>query len=181
METYRAQRAADAAPVLPAPLASSSDSFRPIFLRTGAVAQAAGSAYIECGRTKVLCAVHGPRRSTHTDNDAERGRVWCDFKFAPFAQTQRRRRGQDPDEREFSTLVAQALETSVLLHKFPKNVLEVYIMVLEDDGGAIATALSCASLALVDAGIEVYDMIAACNSVRTALNCFRISSYLSVI
>lgn len=62
----------------------------------------------------------------------------CDFKFAPFAQPRRRRAlGQDSDEREFSALVARALETSVLLHKFPKNVVEVYLLVLEDDGGAL--------------------------------------------
>jgi ribonuclease PH len=42
---------------------------------------------------------------------------------------------QDPDEREYSSLLAESLEVSVMVHKFPKNVVEVYILVLEDDGG----------------------------------------------
>jgi hypothetical protein len=43
---------------------------------------------------------------------------------------------QDPDERAFSALVAEALEVSVLVHRFPKNTVEIHVLVLEDDGGA---------------------------------------------
>ena len=101
LDSYRPLRTAAAAGAIAAPArsAASAQQLRPVFMRTGAVAQASGSAYMECGRTKVLVAVHGPRHSTRgapavVVESAERGRVWCDFKFAPFAQTQRRRRGQ---------------------------------------------------------------------------------------
>eukprot|EP00455_Lapot_gusevi_P000336 TRINITY_DN10157_c0_g1_i1.p1 TRINITY_DN10157_c0_g1~~TRINITY_DN10157_c0_g1_i1.p1 ORF type:complete len:280 (+),score=25.37 TRINITY_DN10157_c0_g1_i1:82-921(+) len=139
------------------------DQLRPIFMKTGVVSQAAGSAYIESQQTKVICAIYGPRQPRN-GQFREEGSVWCDFKFAPFAQSARRKRGQDPDEREYAELISTALEVCVLLHKFPKNVLEVYILILQDDGGALAASLTCASLALADAGIEVYDMMAACSA-----------------
>ncbi len=41
-----------------------------------------------------------------------------------------------------------------------------YFLFGPDDGGAVAAALSCASLALADAGIELYDLVAACTAVR---------------
>uniref|UniRef100_A0A4X2JM36 Exoribonuclease phosphorolytic domain-containing protein n=1 Tax=Vombatus ursinus TaxID=29139 RepID=A0A4X2JM36_VOMUR len=34
---------------------------RPVYARAGLLSQAKGSAYLEAGRTKVLCAVSGPR------------------------------------------------------------------------------------------------------------------------
>jgi exosome complex component MTR3 len=37
--------------------------------------------------------------------------------------------------------------------------------------GAVAAALSCASLALADAGIELYDLVAACTLVQFGCAC----------
>jgi len=42
----------------------------------------------------------------------------------------------------------------------------VYITVLENDGGALAAGIICASLALADAGTEVYDLVTACSLVH---------------
>lgn len=89
MDTYRPLRVNAVAPE-PSP---ARQQLRPIFLRTGVVTQAVGSAYIEVGKTKILCSVYGPRQSRNVQF-SEQGRLWCDFKFAPFAQDQRRRRGQ---------------------------------------------------------------------------------------
>jgi ribonuclease PH len=44
---------------------------------------------------------------------------------------------------------------SVQLDKFPKAVLQAYVVVLEDGGGALAAAITGTSLALLDAGIEM--------------------------
>lgn len=50
-----------------------------------------------------------------------------------------------------------------MMDKFPKAQVDVYAYVLENDGGALAAAITAASLALTDASIEMYDMVAACN------------------
>lgn len=44
---------------------------------------------------------------------------------------------KDNKEREFSTLMQQALEVSVILDKFPKSTVDIYALVLESDGGTL--------------------------------------------
>ena len=59
--------------------------------------------------------------------------------------------------------LAAALEGSVQLDQYPKSTIAVNVLVLQDDGGALAAATSCASLALADAGLLLFDMVAACS------------------
>jgi len=84
--------------------------------------------------------------------------------------------------------MVEALEASVDLDKFPKCVLEAYVVVLEAGSGAyrfqrgfalacteygllllllgfFSTATSCASLALADSGVELFDLVAGSSSV----------------
>jgi exosome complex component MTR3 len=63
-------------------------------------------------------------------------------------------------------LMVQALEVSVMLEKYPKSVIDCYILVLESDGGALSASITCASMALANAGIEMYDLVAASSAVR---------------
>jgi len=136
---------------------------RSIGMQTGVVNAAPGSAYLEIAGTKVICAVYGPRQSKKLQF-SDRGRLWCDFKYAPFALDQRRKRGLEPDERNFSVMLVEALEVSVMLEKFPKSLIEVYVVVLEADAGVLSAAITCASLALADAGTEMYDLVASCSA-----------------
>jgi len=41
-------------------------------------------------------------------------------------------------------------------------VVDIFVTVLQNDGSAVEAGITCASLALADAGIEMYDMVAAC-------------------
>ena len=36
---------------------------RPLFMKIGVNGQANGSSYLECGKTKIICTVFGPRES----------------------------------------------------------------------------------------------------------------------
>jgi exosome complex component MTR3 len=132
---------------------------RPIFANVGVVSQARGSAYIEIGRTKVLCAVYGPREVKYRDEFSLIGQLSCELKFATFSGRLRRSHQQDENEKEASVIVKEALEPAVRLDKFPKARIDVFLMVLEDDGCALATAISCASLALSDAAVEMFDLV----------------------
>lgn len=75
---------------------ASSDELRRAFMRLGVVSGAAGSAYVEMGRTRVVCAVYGPRNDTRARREfSKEGQLVCDFKYAPFADPEgRRERGQ---------------------------------------------------------------------------------------
>lgn len=148
----------------------SSDELRAAFMQLGVVSGAAGSAYVELNRTRVVCSVYGPRNDTRSRREfSNEGQLVCDVKYAPFAdKVGRRERGQDADELEMSSILTQALAPAVMLHKLPKCVVSIYVVVLESDGGELAAAINCASLALVDAAVEMYDVVTASAAVRPA-------------
>lgn len=53
--------------------------------------------------------------------------------------------------------------TFLQVHRLTKSVVDVRVMVLQADGGELAVATTCASMALADAGIELYDLVTACS------------------
>ena len=63
--------------------------------------------------------------------------------------------------------MSEALAPSIRLDLLPKSNIDVYISVLENDGTAscLAAAITCASVAVADAGIEMLDLVAACSAV----------------
>ncbi|KAL2643301.1 hypothetical protein R1flu_010888 [Riccia fluitans] len=134
---------------------------RPAFLKTGAVKVAAGSAYAEFGSTKVIVSVYGPRESKKAQAFSDIGRLNCDVKFTSFATPLRGKAGQDIGDKEFSVLLHKALEGAVDLHSFPKTTVDVFALVLQSDGGDLPAIITCASMALADAGIVMRDIVAA--------------------
>ncbi|CAN0346138.1 unnamed protein product, partial [Discosporangium mesarthrocarpum] len=66
------------------------------------------------------------------------------------------------DEKELSSLLQLTLEASVQVERLTKSVVDIHAIVLQADGGELAVATTCASLALADAGIELFDLVAAC-------------------
>lgn len=139
------------------------DQIRPLKIRTGVVSCAAGSAMLELGRTKVVCSVYGPH-ATDGREYLDKGRVECTFHFAPFARPGRRTRsapGGSDEEKLLRINLGAALGASVQVHLLPKSIIAVHALVLQDDGGALPAAISCASLALADASIQLYGLVAA--------------------
>ena len=55
-----------------------------LLISTGVVKNASGSAYVELGNMKILCSVQGPRDSFLADGFNDKGKLFCDFKYAPF-------------------------------------------------------------------------------------------------
>ena len=135
---------------------------RPMKLRTGVVTSASGSAMLELAHTKVLCSVFGPQQ-TEGREYMEQGQLDCSVRLASFARRglRRQRTGVSAEERALSLDLAAALAPSVQLHLLPKSVVGVHVLVLEDDGGVLPAAVSCASLALADASISLFGLVAA--------------------
>ncbi|XP_028665076.2 exosome complex component MTR3 [Erpetoichthys calabaricus] len=137
---------------------------RPIFARCGLVSQAKGSAYIESGKTKVICSVYGPRETERKDEtDMKFGRLVCTFRFAPFSCAKRCGWIQSTQEKDLSLALLGSLQPGLCLHRYPRSQIDVSVLVLENDGSALAHAVTCASLALADAGIEMYDLVLGCS------------------
>ncbi|KAM3869837.1 exosome complex component MTR3 [Diretmus argenteus] len=137
---------------------------RPVFVRCGLVSQAKGSAYIEAGNTKLMCCVYGPREMERKDEtDMKSGRLMTDMRFAPFSCLERGSWIQGTEEKDLSLMLLESLRPAVCLHKYPRSQIEVNVMVLENSGSVLAHAVTCASLALADAGIEMYDLVLGCS------------------
>ncbi|XP_062094685.1 exosome complex component RRP41-like [Humulus lupulus] len=126
------------------------------FFRTGAVTSAAGSAYAEFGNTKVIVSVFGPRESKKAMMYSDIGRLNCNVSYTTFATPVR---GQGSDNKEFSSMLHKALEGAIILETFPKTTVDVFALVLESGGSDLPVVISCASVALADAGIMMYDLV----------------------
>ncbi|EAU88481.2 mRNA transport regulator 3 [Coprinopsis cinerea okayama7 len=137
-------------------------AIRPIFLQPGLIEQANGSAYIETGKTKIACAIYGPRQSKNVAFH-DKGRLNVELKFAPFSCPKRRAPIRDAEDRSIAMAIHQAILPSVRLETLPKSTVDVFITVLEEDGieGCVAAGSVAASAALVDAGIEVFGIVAS--------------------
>lgn len=132
-------------------------------IKRGPLTQAKGSAYIELGETKVTVAVFDPREIPKQNKFNTQGELYCDFKFSPFAGVRRRSPIADSDEKSLARALHRALMPAVCRQEFPNFQVDVFVNVLEDDGSALAAAITAAGLALADAGIPMYDIITATN------------------
>ncbi|OWM68907.1 exosome complex component RRP41-like isoform X2 [Punica granatum] len=131
---------------------------RPAFFRTGAVNAASGSAYAEIGNTQVIVSVFGPRESKKAMMYSDVGRLNCNVSCTTFSTPIR---GQGSDHKEYSSMLHKALEGAIILESFPKTTVDVFALVLESGGSDLPVIISCASLALADAGIMMYDLVAS--------------------
>ncbi len=139
------------------------DELRKMKIEAGVLERADGSAYLEIGGNKVLAAVYGPRelfvRRLMQPNKAV---LRCKYNMAPFSVDDRKRPGPDRRSVEISKLASQALTPAVFLEKFPRSTIDVFIEVIEAEGGTRCAGITAASVALADAGIPMRDMVVAC-------------------
>ncbi|XP_011499201.1 PREDICTED: exosome complex component MTR3-like [Ceratosolen solmsi marchali] len=137
------------------------NEFRKMFIRIGVVSQAKGSAYVEMGQTRVICSVFDPREIPNKAQYSTQGELFCEFKFAPFASCKRKGHQQDAEEKEYSLIMQRALEPAVCRHEFPNFQVDIYALVLDNDGSALSTAIMAASLALANASVPMFGIVTA--------------------
>lgn len=137
---------------------------RKIRCALGTLSRADGSAYYEQGNTRVLAAIYGPREPTNRALlEHDRAIVKCEYSTAMFASTTYRRTWKGDRRSTAAALIVQkAFEGVVLVASYPRSQIDVYVQVLQDDGGALVAAINAASLALVNAGVAMSDFVVAC-------------------
>lgn len=89
------------------------------------------------------------------------GELYCDFKFSSFASKKRRLPQPDADEQSLALSMKRSLMPVVCRHEFPNFQVDIFANVIQDDGSVLGAAITCAGLALADAGIPMYDVITA--------------------
>jgi len=139
------------------------NELRPIKIEVGALSNADGSAYIEQGKNKILAAIYGPKE-VHPKHLAlpDRMILRCRYHMAPFSVQERKSPAPSRREIELSKVIREALEPAIFLEYYPRTAIDVFVEVLQADGGTRCASITAASLALADAGIPMKDLVAAC-------------------
>jgi exosome complex component RRP41 len=139
------------------------DELRPIKIELGVLSNADGSAYIEHGKNKILAAVFGPREM-HPKHLSlpDRMVLRCRYHMAPFSVQERKSPAPSRREVELSKVIRESLEPSVFVEYYPRTGIDLFIEVLQADGGTRCASITAASLAIADAGIPMRDLVVAC-------------------
>jgi exosome complex component RRP41 len=139
------------------------DELRPVKLEVGVLPNADGSAYLEQGKNKIMVGVYGPKEA-HPRHIAKQDRavIQCRYHMAPFSVDERKSPAPSRRDIELSKVIREALEPAIFLEYYPKTAIQVYIEILQADGGTRCAGITTASLALADAGIPMRDLVVAC-------------------
>lgn len=139
------------------------DELRPVKLKVGILPNADGSAYIEHGKNKILAGAFGPREMhpKHLQR-ADRMVLRCRYHMAPFSVPERKSPAPSRRENEISKVIRDALLPSLFVENYPRTGVDLYVEVLQADGGTRCASITAASLALADAGLPMRDIVVGC-------------------
>ncbi|XP_057854223.1 exosome complex component RRP41 homolog isoform X1 [Cryptomeria japonica] len=145
------------------------DGRRPLEMRqlhaqVGVVDKADGSAIFEMGNTKVIAVVYGPREVQNKSQQLhDQALVRCEYSMANFSTGDRVRRPKgDRRSTEISLVIRQTMAAAILTRLMPRSQIDIFVQVLQADGGTRSACINAATLALADAGIPMCDLITSC-------------------
>jgi exosome complex component RRP41 len=139
------------------------DELRPLKIQVGVLSNADGSAYIEHGKNKILAAAFGPREM-HPKHLSlpDRMVLRCRYHMAPFSVQERKSPAPSRREVELSKVIKESLEPALFLELYPRTGVDVFVEVLQADGGTRCASITAAALAIADAGVPMRDLVVAC-------------------
>jgi len=133
---------------------------RPIKMEVGVLENADGSAYLEWGNNKIYAAVYGPREvHPHHLAKPDRGILRVFYRMATFSVFDRKRPAPGRREKEISMVITDCLKPVLFLELYPGTSFEVFINVMDADGGTRCACTTVAALALADAGIPMRSLV----------------------
>jgi len=137
------------------------DELRPLKIVAGVLKEAEGSAYVEWGGNKVICGVYGPRECIPKhDANPYRALMKCRYTMSPFASLEEHgRSGPNRRSTEISKVIREAFDSVVMTGEYPKTQIDIYVDVLQAEGGTRIAAIAAATVALANAGLPMKDMI----------------------
>ncbi len=135
---------------------------RPIKMEVGVLENADGSAYLEWGNNKIYAAVYGPREvHPHHLAKPDRGILRVFYRMATFSVFDRKRPAPGRREKEISMVITDCLKPVLFLELYPGTSFEVFINVMDADGGTRCACTTVAALALADAGIPMRSLVSS--------------------
>ena len=139
------------------------DELRPMEAKVGVVPNADGSAMFKSGKTIAIAAVYGPKvMHPQHKQDPEKGVLRCTYNMNSFSVDDRIRPGPSRRSTEISQIIGWALEPVLDLKRYPGNVIDVHINIIQADAGTRCAGVNAASMALAHAGIPMKNLVASC-------------------
>jgi exosome complex component RRP41 len=80
----------------------------------------------------------------------------------PFSTDTRKNPAPSRREVEISKVMRESLEPALILEDYPRAAIDLFVEVLQADGGSRCAGITAASIALADAGINMRDIVSAC-------------------
>ncbi|KAA6402258.1 MAG: putative Exosome complex component RRP41 [Streblomastix strix] len=123
-----------------------------------------GSALFSQGNTQVLATVSGPKQCRIRNREKrDRAIIQVQIFFPAFCAVERKKSGRyDHHSKEVGLEIKNVLESLVLLEIQPRSQIDVNISVIQSDGGVKCASINASVLALIDAGIPLKGVLAAC-------------------
>lgn len=133
---------------------------QPIKAKVGIIPNADGSAMFQTGKTIAIAAVYGPKKMhPQHSQDPKKGTLRCTYNMNSFSVSDRIRPGPSRRSTEISKITEWALEPVVMLEKYPNQVVDVHINIVQADAGTRCAGINAAALALAHAGIPMKEMV----------------------
>jgi exosome complex component RRP41 len=140
-----------------------------------------GSAIITHGLTQVLVSVFGPREAKQRrETIHDRANINVEVNIAAFSTGERRKRSrgdklvftQEPTALDFAdrilrriselaSTIKSTFEPVILTSIYPRSQIDIFVQVLQQDGGLLQACINCTTLALANAGIPLLDFVCA--------------------
>jgi exosome complex component RRP41 len=139
------------------------DEIRPFKIEASVLKNADGSAMVEWGNNRVLAAVYGPVETQPKHMaDPMKAIIKCRYQMAPFSSlSEHSRSGPNRRATEISKVTKEVFENVVMLNEFPGSMINIFVEILQGDGGTRAAGITAASVALASAGIHMKDLVYA--------------------
>jgi len=139
------------------------EELRNVRIETGVLHEADGSAYIEWGKNKILCGIYGPRECIpRFEASPYHALIKCRYMMSPFASLEEHSRsGPSRRSTELSKVIREVFENLIMAEKYPNTQIDIYLDVLQADGGTRTASITVAAVALANAGIPMRDMVSA--------------------
>ncbi|SOV82713.1 exosome complex exonuclease RRP41, putative [Plasmodium sp. gorilla clade G3] len=118
-----------------------------------------GFSFYEIGNTKLFAYIQGPNEYRRPD---EKCLVKCNVFLSPFnILEKKRKKSKDNVTREISSYIRNICNHIILLDLYKNSEINIFLYIIERDGGLKAAAVNTCILALIDAGIAIKYFISA--------------------
>lgn len=124
-----------------------------------------GSVMLQEGNSVVSAIVHIVRPNTGKSVNFDRAVLDCEVSFAShtLSDSKKSEGNSSSSDKNAAHIMSKAVEAALLpairLDAYPKSIISIHVNILKSSAHDVAAAISAASLALVDAAVELQDIV----------------------